>query len=130
LLTDSRITNCGGTGFTGNHLARIQAYPHTKTYAVLSIDCRGHSMDLALDLQSGQTGAQGVVLECHRRSEHGHDPVAGELVDRGAVPLYHRDGAIDQLGDDFAEPFGADHGRHAHRVHHVGEEHGDLLYSA
>jgi hypothetical protein len=53
------------------------------------------------------TGTNGMVLQRHRRTEHGHDPVAGELVRRAAVPLYN-------CGD-------------VHRVDHIGEENRDLL---
>jgi len=68
-----------------------------------------------------------VILERDGRSEHRHDAVAGELVHRGAVALDHRHRAIDQFRHDLAEPFGADHSRDAHRVHHVREEHRDLF---
>ena len=72
-------------------------------------------------------GAPGVVLMGDRRPEDGHDPVAGEFVDRSLV-------AVDGLGEDREEAL---HGRppllgvlllgHVHRALDVGEEHRDEL---
>jgi hypothetical protein len=68
-----------------------------------------------------------VVLQRHWGAEHRHDPVAGELVHRAVVALHHFLRAAEQLGHDFAQPLRADRGRDVHRVHHVGEQDGDLL---
>ena len=68
-----------------------------------------------------------MVLESHRRSEHRHDAVAGELVDRGAIALDQPHGAIDQFGHNLAESFRTNRGRNAHGLHHVCEKHRDLF---
>ena len=62
-----------------------------------------------------------------RRTEHGHDAVAGELVHRAAVALHHRGRTVDQLGHDLAQPLRTDRRGDVHRVHHVGEQDRDLL---
>jgi hypothetical protein len=80
-----------------------------------------------LDLQSGDAGAQRVVLECHRGAEQSHQPVAGELVDGAAVTLHHGRGTVEQLVHDLLEPLGIQRGRQLHRTHHIGEQDGDLL---
>jgi hypothetical protein len=68
-----------------------------------------------------------VVLQRHRCAEHGHDPVAGELVHRAAVPLYNCDTAVSKVGHDLSQPLGAHRRGDVHRVDHVGEENGNLL---
>jgi len=80
-----------------------------------------------LDLQSGDAGAQRVVLECHRGAEQSHQPVASELVDGAAVTLHHGRGTVEQLVHDLLQPLGIQRGRQLHRTHHVGEQHGDLF---
>ena len=83
--------------------------------------------ELALEVQRRVAGALGVVLVGDRRAEQGHDPVAGELVDR---PLE----AVDALAQDREEAL---HDPppllrvallgELHRPHHVGEQHRHLL---
>jgi hypothetical protein len=68
-----------------------------------------------------------VILQCQRRTEHRHDPVAGELVDSAAVSLHNPSRTVDQLGHDFAQPLRTHCGGEVHRVDHIGEEHGDLF---
>ncbi len=94
---------------------------------VAGLDLRRQMLRIGLDVQRGAAGAYRVVLEGHRRAEHRHDPVAGELVHRAAVALDDHRRAAEQLAHDLAQPFRPDGRRDIHRVHHVGEEHGDLL---
>src|SRR4029077_6271436 len=60
-------------------------------------------------------------------SEDCHDAVTGELVHRAAELLHDGCGSIDQLRHDFAQPFRPDCRGDVHRMHDVGEQHGDLL---
>jgi hypothetical protein len=80
-----------------------------------------------LNVQRRTTGANGVVFQRHRRTEHRHDPVAGELCDRGAVTLHHPRSAVGELGHDLPEPLRANSRGYVHRVDHIGEENRDLL---
>ena len=68
-----------------------------------------------------------VVLQRARRSEHRHDAVAGELVDRAAVTLHHLGAAVNQFGHDFAQPLRTHRRGDVHGMHHVGEQHRHLL---
>ena len=73
------------------------------------------------------TPEQPVVLQRHRRAEHGHDPVAGELVHRPAIPFHHSSGPIDQLRHDLPQPLRPDGRGDVHGVHNIGEQDGHLL---
>ena len=53
-------------------------------------------------------------------------PVAGEL-HGPAVAAHHRRRPLHQLGHDLAQPLHVHRGRDAHRPHHIGEQHRDLL---
>jgi hypothetical protein len=53
--------------------------------------------------------------------------VARELVHRAAVALHRHHRAINQIGHDLPQAFRTDGCRDVHRVHDVGEQHGDLL---
>ena len=46
---------------------------------------------------------------------------------RAAVPLNHHCRTVDQFGHDLAQPLRAHRRRDVHRMHHIGEEHRDLL---
>jgi hypothetical protein len=48
----------------------------------MNSDISGQPGDFFLNPQRSQTGTNGVILQRHRRTEHRHDAVAGELVDR------------------------------------------------
>ena len=78
-------------------------------------------------MQRRVAGAPGVVLVGDRRPEQGHDPVAGELVDRALE-------AVDALAEDREEAvhdppplLGVALLGELHRAHHVGEQHRHLL---
>ena len=90
LLTDGGVTERPRTDFTGDHLARVQAHPQPQIHTVAVLDFDGKPLRLLLDAQRRQAGANSVVLQRHRRTEHRHDAVAGELVHRAAVPLHHQ----------------------------------------
>ena len=68
-----------------------------------------------------------MVLQRGWRAEHRHDAVAGETVDRAAVPLNHHCRTVDQIGHDLAQPLRTDRRRDVHRMHHIGEQHRHLL---
>ncbi len=80
-----------------------------------------------LDLHGRGACTQRVIFKGDGRAEQRHQPVARELVDSAAVALYHCRGPIEQLVHDFAESFGFQRGSETHRLHHIGEEDGDLL---
>ena len=127
LLTDGGVTERPRTDFTGDHLTGVQAHPQLQIHTVAVLDLDGKPLRLLLNAQGRQTGANSVVLQRHRRAEHRHDPVAGELVHRAAVALHHRRAAVDQVGHDLAQPLRTDRRRDVHRMHHVGEQHRHLL---
>ena len=68
-----------------------------------------------------------MILQRHRRTEHRHDAVTGELVHRAAVPLHHGRAAVDEIGHDLAEPLRTHRRSDIHGVHHIGEQDGYLL---
>ena len=94
---------------------------------LLAAQLRRVGGDIVEHLQRRVAGAPRVVLVGDRSAEDGHDPVAGELVDRSLE-------ALDRLGKDREEalhdlapllrilPLGQ-----VHRATHVGEEHRHLL---
>ena len=127
LLTNGGVTERPRTDLTGDHLTGVQSHPQPQVHTVAVLDLDGKPLRLLLNAQGRQTGTNGVVLQRHRRAEHRHDPVAGELVHRAAVPLHHRRAAVDQLGHDLAQPLRTDRRRDVHRMHHVGEQHRHLL---
>ena len=127
LLTDGGVTERARTDLTGDHLTRVQAHPQLQVHTVAVLDLDGKPLRLLLHTQRRQAGANGVVLQRHGRAEHRHDPVAGELVHRAAVPLHHRRRTVDQFGHDLAQPLRTDRRRDVHRMHHIGEQHRHLL---
>src|ERR1700752_5119614 len=80
-----------------------------------------------MDVRCRLARAIGVVLERDRRAESGHDPVAGDLIDRAAISLDDLRGTIDQVGHDLAESLGSESRRDVHRMDHIGEQHRHLL---
>ena len=64
---------------------------------------------------------------CHWRTEHRHDAVAGELVDRAAELLHNCGAAVDQLGHHLAQSLRTHRRGDVHGVDHIGEQDGDLL---
>ena len=90
LLTDSGVTQRARTDFTGDHLTGVEPYAQPQFDAVAVVDLDGKPLRLLLNAQGRKTGTHRVVLQRHRRAEHRHDAVAGELVHRAAVPLHHR----------------------------------------
>ena len=127
LLTNSGVTQSARTDLTGDHLTGVQAHPQLQLHTVAVSDLGGKPLRLLLNAQRRQAGANSVVLQRHRRAEHRHDAVAGELVHRAAVALHHRRGTVDQLGHDLAQPLRTDRRRDVHRMHHIGEQHRHLL---
>jgi hypothetical protein len=102
LLTDGGVTRRAGTDLAGDHLTGVKSHPQLEVHAVTVLDVDGKPLCLLLNPQRSQTGTNSMVLQGNRRAEHRHDPVAGELVHRAAIPLHHRRRAVDQLGHDLA----------------------------
>ena len=130
LFTDGGVTRVARTDFAGNDLTRIQPDAQLQGDAVAVHHISRERDGLTLDLQRGDAGTNRVVLQRHRRTEHRHDPVAGELVDGAAVALHHRRRAVEQFGHDLAQPLGAHRSGDVHRMHDIGEQTVTCLYSA
>jgi hypothetical protein len=62
-----------------------------------------------------------------RSGTPGPSAFAGEFVDRAAVPLHDRSGAVEHLGHDLAQPLCAHRRRDVHGMHDIGEQHSHLL---
>ena len=127
LLTHGGVAKLARTHFTGDHLTGVQPDPQPQIDTVALADIDGKPRRLLLKAQGGQTGPNGVVLQRHRRAEHRHDPVAGPLCDRAAVPLHHRRTAVGEVGHDLAQPLRTHRRGDVHRMHHIGEQHRHLL---
>ena len=127
LLTDRRVGACTRTDFPGDHFPRVQTDPKQQFDSVTVFDVESQLLRLHLKVQCGQTGPKGMVLQRDRGSEHRHDAVAGELVDRARVPLHHGGCVLHQLRHDLAQSLGAHRRGDVHRMHHVGEQHRHLL---
>ena len=127
LLTDGGVTERPRTDLTGDHLTGVQSHPQLEVHTVALLDVDRKPLGLLLDAQGRQTGTNGVVLQRHRRAEHRHDPVAGELVHRAAVTLHYCRAAVGQLGHDLAQPLRTHRRGDVHGMHHVGEQHRHLL---
>ena len=89
LLTDGGVTETSRTDLTGDHLTGVKSHPQLQIHTVAGVDADGKPLRLLLNAQGRQTGPNGVVLQRHRRAEHRHDPVAGELIHRAAVAFHH-----------------------------------------
>ena len=127
VLTDCGVTRGTRTDFTGDDLSRIQADPQTEGRSVSTLDLGRQLRGLVLNAQRGEAGANRMILQGDWRSEHRHDPITGELVDRPAVALHDRRRSADQVRHDLAQPLRTHRRRDVHRVHHVGEQHSRLL---
>ena len=85
LLADGGVTERPRTDLTSDHLTRVQADPQLQLDTVAVLDVDGKPLRFLLNAQGRQAGTNSVVLQCHRRTEHRHDAVAGELA---TVPPY------------------------------------------
>ena len=65
-----------------HHLAGVEAHPDREAEPLRAAQLRRVGGELVLEVERRVAGAPGVVLVGDRRPEQGHDPVAGELVDR------------------------------------------------
>ena len=68
-----------------------------------------------------------MILQRDWCTEHGHDPVTGELINRAAVSFHHGGTRIQELGHQLAQTFGAHRSGDVHRTDNVGEQHRHLL---
>jgi hypothetical protein len=127
LLTDCGVTEWARTDFTGDHLTGVESHSQLQIHTVAVFDLGGQTSCFLLDVQRRQTAANSVVLQRHRRAEHSHDAVAGELCNRAAVTLHNGGAAVGQVGHDLAQPLRPDGRGDVHRVDHVGEQNSDLL---
>jgi hypothetical protein len=78
-------------------------------------------------VERGQAGPAGMVLQGDGCTEEGHDAVAGELVDHAAVAADAVRQQADEAVHDPGPLLGVEVGLHVHRPLDVGEEHGELL---
>ena len=111
----------------GDHLAGVDPDPGREVEAVLATELGGVVRDVIEHPQRRVAGALGVVLVGDRRPEDGHDPVAGEFVDR---PLETVDGVGEDREEALHDPaplLGVLLLGHVHRAHDVGEQHRDQL---
>ncbi len=108
LLTNGGVTERPRTDLTGDHLTGVKSHPQLQIDLVAVFDLSGKPRVLILNAQRRQTGTNSVVLQRHWRTEHRHDPVAGELVHRAAVTLYYCRSTVDQVGHDLTKPLGTD----------------------
>jgi hypothetical protein len=127
LVTDRRVTRSAGADLTGDHLARVQPDAQLQGDAVAIADRRRQRVHLVLNGQGRQTGPKSMVLQHGWGSEHRHDAVTGELVDRAAIVLHYGGRPIQQLGHDLAKALRPHSRRDLHRMHDVGEQHRHLL---
>ena len=111
----------------GHHLAGVESDPHVEADAAFLLEPVAVGGQLLAQVERRRAGLPGVVLEGDGRTEERHDPVAGELVH---VPVEARH-PVAQDGEEapheVAPLLQLHGGGEAHRVHHVGEEDGDLL---
>jgi hypothetical protein len=73
----------------GHDLAGVDPDPGGEVESLAASQLGRVVGDVVEHLQGGVTGPPRMVLVGDRRPEHGHDPVAGELVD-GAIEARHR----------------------------------------
>ncbi len=90
LLTDGGVTERSRTDLTGDYLTGVKPHPQLQIHTVALLDVDGKPLRLLLNPQGRQTGSNSVILQRYRCTEHRHNPVAGELVHRAAVPLHDR----------------------------------------
>jgi len=102
LLTYGGVTERSRTDFTGDHLTGVKPHAQLQLHTVAGVDIDGKAFPLLLNAQGRQACTNSVVLQRDWRTEHRHDPVAGELVHGAAEALHHRRGPFHQLGHDLA----------------------------
>ena len=74
-----------------------------------------------LDGEGGQEGAPHMVLVSERRSEQGHEPVAGELRRRTPVAMHLGETRLEKCADEIAHSFGSQSFGQRCRVDDVAE---------
>ena len=112
---------------TNDHLAGVEPHTHGEGQPARALQLLRVQAQLLAQVQGCVAGALRMILVRHRRTEQGHGPIAGKLVD-GALK------AMDAVAEDGEEPV---HDAmpllrvHAlgqqHRPLHVDEEHRHLL---
>jgi hypothetical protein len=127
LLTDRGVTTGAGIDVTGNDPTGVEPDPQPQLDTVAARHLGGQAAHLAVDIECGQAGTNGVVFQRDRGTEERHDPVAGELIDGAAIPLHHNRRPIEDRGHDLAQPLRIEHRRQLHRPNHIGEQHRHLL---
>ena len=110
-----------------DHLPGVQAHPHRELEPALTPHVLGERAELACQVQSGRTGALGVVFVGDRGAEERHDAVPGVLVDRALVPVNAVRKDAKQAIEEAVPLLGIDALGELHRPYDVGEEHGDQL---
>src|SRR6202000_1987907 len=84
LLTDGGISERARTDFTGDYLSGVQSHPQLQIHIIALPRVDGKPFGLLLNAQRRETRTKSEILQRHRRPEHRHDAVAGELVHRAA----------------------------------------------
>jgi hypothetical protein len=79
-----------------DYFAGVQTHAGGEAEAVLALELGCVAGDLVFQVERRVAGALGVILVRDRRSEEGHDAVAGELVDETFE-------ALDAFGEDGEE---------------------------
>ena len=111
----------------GDHLAGVDPDPGREVEPVLAPQLGRVLADVVEHLQRRVTGAPPVVLVGDRRPEDGHDPVAGELVDRALEAVHGVGEGGEEALHDRVPLLGVLALGHVHRALDVGKEDGDLL---
>ena len=121
-VTDSRVVATAlGPDLARNDLSRVDADPGREAEAERAPQLGGVVTCQLAHPKRRVAGPLGMVLLRHRGSEHGHDAVAGELVDRAAELLYALAEQIEEALHDRPPLLRVDLFGQIHRSLYVGE---------
>ena len=110
------VTQSTRTDLARDDLAGIEANPQLQfdTVAVVGPPAAWPLRFSSCTPQRRQAGTKRRDPPTQRgRTEHRHQPVAGELVHRAAILLHHHRRTVNQFGHDLAQPFRTDRRRDA-----------------
>ncbi len=126
-MADRGVAVLAAADRAGDHLARVDPDPHREVEPVFAAQLGGVLGDVVEHAQRREAGATGVVLVGDRRAEDGHDPVAGEFVDRALEAAHLIGENREEALHDPAPLLRVVLLGQVHRALDVGEQHGDLL---
>ena len=89
MSTDCGVSACARTDIACDNLTGVQTDPQRERNAVVLLDVVRERADVTLYVERRQAGSKGMILQCDWSAEYGHDPIAGEFVDRPAVAGHH-----------------------------------------